>query len=143
MTPETFRELKRIYPGKNGDYIDGKGHVQEIKLEHTEELAELSGIILGDCHIQNQKETRENISSHRLVITLHEEETELLRDTKNLIQGITGKKPSTHNPKNSKAVQITFYSKIFIQELIKTGLEPGNEVKNQVEVPNWKRNINI
>lgn len=143
MSLETFQNLNDLcgkeLEGKEINYIEGKGKEIDLEIEKSCSTAELFGIILGDGYLESTRRKRDErvISAHRVVITLNEEEKELRRKTSKLITKIVGKEPQTHFLKESNAVQIFLNSKELTKNFERLGLETGNKVKNQVEVPKW------
>lgn len=146
MSKETFNKLEEIYPdklnGKEIEYIDGKGERNQVNIPQDKETAELIGIILGDGYIQDTSKNRGDriISSHRMVITLHEDEKKIISKTKDLISNITNIKPNMYSLKDQKTIQIAIHSKEVVEEFINLGLKPGDKVQHQVRVPKWIKN---
>lgn len=143
MDKDTFRDLKNLVEREiealEIEYIDGKGEIEGLNLEKTPLVAELFGIILGDGYLQSTRRERKDrfVSAYRTVITLHSKEEQLKERTCSIFRNLVGKEPQIYRLKNSDAVQIVLNSKEFIRELEKLGLETGNKVENQVEVPDW------
>ncbi|MFB6144298.1 MAG: LAGLIDADG family homing endonuclease [Candidatus Nanohaloarchaea archaeon] len=112
-------------------HIDGKKEVETTNhLTRNKETAELIGIMLGDGHLTRKPQ-------HTICITLHEEEEKLIERVKHLIKQTMDKTPKIYPLKGSKAVQLKIYSKEFVDKFIELGLEPGDKVENQVEIPTW------
>ena len=143
MERETFQNLKDItevrMEGSEIDYIDGAGESKGLEIEKSCSIAELFGIILGDGYVQNNTRNRKDriVSGHRVVITLHSDEKRLREKSSKLLENITGKEPAVHSLRSSNAIQIFLNSKEAVKELKKLGLEAGDKVQNQVEVPDW------
>lgn len=146
MSKETFDKLEEIYPdklnGKEIEYIDGKGERNQINISQDKETAELIGIMLGDGYIQHTSKNRGDriISSNRLVITLHEDEKNIISKTKDLMSDITNIKPNMYSLKDQKTIQIAKHSKEVVEEFINLGPRPGDKVQHQVRVPKWIKN---
>lgn len=143
MGIETFQNLRELTGGKlegsEIQYIDGKGESRNLNIEKSCSMAELTGIILGDGYLQSKIKEREDrvISAHRVLITIHSDEKRLRDRTLDLLKNLTNKEPKIHSLKSSNAIQIIINSKELIRELGKLGLETGDKVENQVEVPDW------
>lgn len=143
LSLESFRRLKDLYgdsiPHKRGTYIDGEGFKQVTEPDKSVELAELTGLILGDGHLRREsRKTRErHVSNHYLDICLAEEETEIIEVTEDLIKSCLGKEPTIKRSIKSNAVSIRVHGKEIVEALESTGLESGDKIKNQVGVPEW------
>ncbi|MFX1499938.1 MAG: LAGLIDADG family homing endonuclease [Promethearchaeota archaeon] len=102
--------------------------------ERNVEFAEMTGIILGDGNIYINEDTRRNyfrIYSNRL------EERDYNNYVKQQFEKIFGIKPRIEDRKDSAGRAFIVENKPIIRGLIKTGLEAGNKVKNQVKIPKW------
>jgi len=121
------------------NFTSGKGHVSKFHIKKNVKSAELFGIILGDGHISEISEKKENYyqSSFSLTITLGRNEKELINHVFSLLKDVTKIEPKTHDLKGSRAVQLKIYNKELIESLVRLGLKSGNKVDNQVEVPSW------
>lgn len=95
----------------------------------SEELAELVGIILGDG----------GISDYQVKVSLNRElEQDYLQFVVNLIHKLFGEEPKKHNRNTpKKAVDICISGVKLVELLQKLGLEKGDKVIHQVEVPLW------
>ena len=101
--------------------------------QYSDNLAELSGIILGDGGITN----------YQLKISLNKEtEPEYIEFVTHLIKKIFGEFPKkyyfvSHGGNKEKVCTICLGGVELIESLKKIGLEKGNKVLRQAEVPNW------
>lgn len=146
LSDESFKKLRRLYgesiPHQRGNYIDGEGFKEKLELNHSIELAELIGLILGDGHLRKECKEAENrhISNHYLDICLGKEEKEIIKNTKELLEKCLKKEPTRKDFSNSEAVSLRVYGKEIVKSLEATGLECGDKIKNQVGVPKWIKN---
>jgi intein/homing endonuclease len=140
MDRETFQKLEELrgteIDHNKIEYIDGKGRKDQINIEKNLKSAELTGLILGDGYLQERSQSQ-GTSSYRLVVTVHQDENRLQKNAKNLLYSLTDKQPSIHDLKDCKATQIVLCSKEIVRELKKLGLQPGDKIMNQVNVPRW------
>lgn len=147
MSPEVYERLEDLF-GKpiNSQEVDFRNGVSYEKrigsLDKSENMAEFTGVLLGDGNIRNfnRKENQEYITNYRVKVTLNEEEERIIRRVINLFSETTGKNPSIYSSKNSKAISLYVYSKDLVEELERLGLEPGDKVQNQVNIPEWIKN---
>ncbi len=99
-------------------------------LLESEDLAELTGVLLGDGNISKDHYT--------ISITLNQiEEPNYVNYIKNLIKSTLKQEPSVVDLLNNKAIQLRIYNTGIIEGLLSKGLKSGNKVKNQVGVPLW------
>ena len=99
-------------------------------LSESEDLAELTGVLLGDGNISKDH--------HTISITLNQiEEPNYVNYIKNLIKSTLNQEPSVVDLPNNKAIQLRIYNTGIIKGLLSKGLKSGNKVKNQVGVPLW------
>lgn len=108
--PSSFKSLNIKIPKKNTD------------------LAELSGIILGDGHI----------GLSQVTITLNATDDSLYSlYIVSLIEKLFGVTPSISKRKGMNAVVISISRKKLVDFLGTIGLHPGNKTERQVDVPSW------
>ena len=95
----------------------------------SEELAELVGIILGDG----------GISDYQVEVSLNRElEQDYLQFVANLIHKLFGEEPKKHDRNTPQKVADICISGVKLVEFLqKLGLEKGDKVMHQVEVPLW------
>ena len=96
--------------------------------EHSKELAELIGVVLGDGNIS------EFSRCQRLVISCNSAHKEYIGYISRLVEKIFNKKPSII--KRSKENCIDIY--LYLQDIDKAlGLPSGNKIRNSVKIPGW------
>jgi len=97
-------------------------------------FAEFIGILLGDGGITNGQ----------VVVTLNSEAdknyVDFVVETENKL---FGEKPKTFQRKNCKATAIYFNGIDLVSFLVKCGMKIGNKVKQQVDVPDWIKKVQI
>lgn len=135
LDKEVFDKLHTLYgheiKHKEVQHVDGKGKPDDLtKLIKCPETAELIGTILGDGHLT------ENFQ-HCLRITFCEDEQQLISRTETLCQSTIGKPPKKYELKDSRAIQLKVHSKELVKRLTELGLQTGDKVENQVDVPRW------
>lgn len=117
-TLKILREKGIIAPNKNFSHPHQK----------NSKLAEFVGIMLGDG----------SLTELQASITLNTEaDKDYLKYVKRLGTLLFKDKPTISARKDSKATDLRFSGKKLVEYLIKIGLQTGNKVKNQVEVPKW------
>lgn len=132
---EAFDKLRTLYgheiKHKEIQHVNGKGEPDDLSnLTECPETAELIGIVLGDGHLT------ENLQ-HCLCITFCEDEQQLINRTKILCQSTIEKTPKKYDLKGSRAIQLKVHSKELVKRLTELGLQTGDKVENQVEIPSW------
>lgn len=99
-----------------------------INLEHSEKLAELVGIIMGDGSITNNQLRiyldRKVDKNYSLFIS-------------NLIKEIFNECPSVITRKSRGTIEITLSGVMIIKSLEKIGLRRGNKIFNNISFPSW------
>lgn len=102
--------------------------------DHSIELAEFVGILLGDGHIDHSQWS----------ITLNSvKDAEYANFVQRLVQKLFLFNPTTRRRTNKKAIVVYGGGKRSINYFLKIGLHIGNKVKQQVGVPTWiERNRN-
>lgn len=101
--------------------------------KQTVELAEFTGILLGDG----------GITKEQVTITLNSEaDKQYVQYVNNLGIKLFGDKPTIAKRKKCKAIDIRFSGKRLVEYLVDKGLVIGNKVKHQVGVPSWIQNSN-
>ena len=101
-------------------------------------MAELSGILLGDGHIQSRctkNETRD-ISTYFISITLNKKEKEIISNSRDLIKEVTGLKVKKYEKKGD-CLRLVIHSKDAVQKFQEFGLKAGDKLENQVSAPEW------
>lgn len=99
-------------------------------MEFNENLAEIVGIMLGDGSLQpNSKNT------YQIAITFSKEEKEWLYYVKNLFENYF--KREFRFLEIRYGLQLKNYSLEVANQLIKSGLYPGNKIDNRVKIPKW------
>jgi len=107
----------------NNDFVKRK----EINLpKHSDVLAELFGIILGDGHLRNG---RFGITLNKFV------DSDYSVYVSSIIKFLFGLCPRVYVRNNF--IQIDLISIVATEFLIKNGLKTGNKVTHQVDVPLW------
>lgn len=135
LDKEAFDKLRTLYgheiKHKEIQHVDGKGKPDDLTiLTKRPETAELIGIVLGDGHLT------ENFH-HCLCITFCEDEEQLISRTETLCQSTIGMPPKKYELKDSRAIQLKVHSKELVKRLTELGLQTGDKVENQVEIPSW------
>jgi len=92
------------------------------------ELAFLTGLILGDGHIERFPRTE------LLQITLGTDKPSLWQYTSKIIQNTFHKEPIIHKRKSSNCLDIKFYQKFLSKRL---GIPPGNRGRARIQLPEW------
>lgn len=104
----------------------------------SSKLAELIGIILGDGHVgvYNRKKGQ---ATYQLKIAGHSEldRDYMLNYVIPLIEELFGVKCSNYVSRDRKCIYVSVSSKQVINFLIKSGMKPGNKLKNEVCFPEW------
>jgi hypothetical protein len=101
-----------------------------MKMEYTEELAEIVGIMLGDGCLYLDR-----LGKYQTSICLHKEEISYLNDVKKLMENHFNYKFCITKIKNAYLLRNT---SVFLgNQLIKAGLKSGKKVKNKVIIPQW------
>ena len=97
----------------------------------SKDLAELTGIILGDG----------NISQRQVTITLNKiDDKDYINYVCNLFKKLFRVNPSIHTRKKSNAENSIVSRSRLVNFLTKNGLKIGGKVKQQVKVPSWINN---
>lgn len=116
--------------------LRAKGIIPEAKeydlpKKFSKELAELTGILLGDG----------GITIGQVVITLNSETDKDYVLFVNKLENQLFKATAKNSKRNdSKAITICLNGVRLVEYLIKIGLKIGNKVKQQVDVPDWIKN---
>lgn len=105
------------------------------KPRKSKKLAEFVGIMLGDG----------SMSSNQLRVTLHsKDDKEYGKFIKNLIKDLFDVYIGIHNKKNELSFEIIVSRVELVRFCIKSlGLEKGNKIKQQVDIPSWIKKNNI
>ncbi|MFX1501335.1 MAG: LAGLIDADG family homing endonuclease [Promethearchaeota archaeon] len=108
-------------------------------LEENGDLAEFICIILGDGHVHKRGE--KSYHYYGLSISLNRiNEKEYVNYVYSLTKRVTGLNPKIYPRKGSKGIDLKVNNKKLIFDLISKGIQTGNKVKNQVNVPEWIKN---
>lgn len=138
MSKETYDRLRELVDKEiefeRIDYVDGRGRVSTKTASKDQKLAELIGILLGDGHIHSLQDNKS--SGNYIAVTLNEIEDELFNKTLNLFREFFGE-AYTYNSKIAHSKQIRSYGAENLRFLKENGLESGNKVENQVNIPRW------
>ena len=96
--------------------------------ERNTDLAELCGIIIGDG----------GITRRQVKITLNCETDRIYSEyVMKLLTKLFDVKPSIHNIRGSKALNICISRSDLVDFLVKQGLKLGNKLKQNVSIPQW------
>lgn len=115
--------LRRAYPEKYPDVVKRK---QILRPKYSSELAELVGIMLGDGHLgQWQVVVSFNTSTDR----------QYMKFVCALFQELFGLEASAKDRKNHSVIVVS--SVELVDYLVSVGLQIGNKVRNQVDIPDW------
>lgn len=104
--------------------------VKKYKLPYgyNEDLAEFTGIMLGDG----------GITSSQCTITLNSQaDKDYARFVSNLAYKLFAERPKIFKKKDCNAVVLYYYGVYLIEYLRSIGLKVGNKVRQQVDVPDW------
>lgn len=143
FTEKSFQLLESLYDDSISssqiDYIDGRGKVEPLVIEKTKLMAELTGIILGDGHIDKHSYNRGDryVSSHYLSITIGSSETKIINRAKFLATECLGRQFNEEKLNHADAVNLKMHGKSLVHSLNKLSLVSGNKVEKQVSVPEW------
>lgn len=143
QAPKDKNSENKDKPNELYEIEDDKSQLSKEKtniLEESEDLAEITGIILGDGNILYKEGYK-----HRLRISSNKtDEKEYREYTKKLMEKLFNIEPKSYDRKNKNATDLVINNKEKVKELIEKGLKSGNKVKNQVNVPEWvKKNENF
>lgn len=107
---------------------------ERLILRESGDLAEMISIALGDGCIPKKK--------HSFKVTLNRsEEKQYTKYVNELMQNVFKQKPHIYNHKDADAVRMEYYRKDIINGLIDKGLKAGDKKENQVDVPQWIKNV--
>lgn len=99
-----------------------------ISPEHSENLAELIGIVLGDGNIFTYDRCQ------RLTISCDGSYAVYVKHVKHLVRDVFKKEPSIIKRSKANCHDVCLY----MQDIDKAlNLKAGNKIKNKVEIPNW------
>ena len=109
-----------------------RGLIAPVKLfrepDHSENLAELLGILLGDG----------GLSKSRATITLNSvRDSKYIHFVSDLLESLFGEKPKIRKRTDCKATSVYLDGVNLLKYLVKTGLVTGNKIQHQVGVPGW------
>jgi len=127
---KTSRKLLKV---KEADFHQEKNFGKHLKCSKIQfkgrvpDFAEFIGIMLGDG----------NIYRDAIRITINSEEQEFKKHIEKLFKRLFGIEPKVYRSKRSKSVCIYVYSKKLRMLLDKHGLNQGNKVRRNVQVPEW------
>ena len=94
----------------------------------SKELAEFVGILLGDG----------GITSSQVTVSLNKfDDRDFVPYLRILIKGLFKLDPSVRERKKEAVVNVVISRTKLVQFLVKIGLQVGNKVKHQVDVPRW------
>jgi len=97
----------------------------------SEELAEFVGIVLGDG----------GISRYQVTVTLHsEDDKEYGKFVVSLIKKLFAVPVGVYPSKRDKAIDYVVSRIDLVRFLEKIGLQQGNKIKHQVDIPGWIKN---
>ncbi|MBY8988297.1 MAG: hypothetical protein KGD61_07575 [Candidatus Lokiarchaeota archaeon] len=112
------------------------GQYEKLRIDETEKLVELVGIILGDGSISD------SYGKYSLRIALNDKhEKEYVEYVKALMLKVFNVEPVLQPEKG--ATVLTIWRKSVVRFLISKGLKAGNKVENQVNVPYWAQKTQI
>ena len=138
---DVFQELEELYgeeiEHEKTCFANGIGLIQETSIPHSEELAELVGIILGDGHIHAQPNTNDKNSQYYVSVTTHEDEIQLINHAENLMSELIGKEPLRLPNCKFNSLQLRLTGMKGVIKMKNCGLKSGNKVEQQVGVPEW------
>ncbi|MFO7793595.1 MAG: LAGLIDADG family homing endonuclease [Candidatus Nanohaloarchaea archaeon] len=144
MSLEVFEKLQNLFGSSiEHELVDHRNGVsydkRVLSLTKDKDLAEFFGMMLGDGHMEDFYEQREDrhITNYRVDMCFHEDETEIIDRAEELFLEAVGKEPNYYSEPNSKAAKLMVYSKDLVERLEELGLESGNKTDNQVCVPGW------
>ncbi|PWI49262.1 hypothetical protein CEE45_02660 [Candidatus Heimdallarchaeota archaeon B3_Heim] len=126
LTKEKFAKLQEILEYQIPTIPNPHG-IKPKFLEKNEKLAELIGIILGDG----------GMSKNSIVISIHSENKEYIRKVTILINDVFSYAPKYHKRKNKNVIDVKVHSQGIVLSLLNLGLDTGNKVKKQVNIPKW------
>jgi len=105
--------------------------------QYNEELAEFTGVVLGDG----------GLTTGQLQITLNSlKDKEYAFFLGGIGKRLFGEEPKIYNRKSQNAVCLYYNGELLSKYLVKIGLKVGNKVKLQVDVPSWiksKKNYRV
>ncbi|QGA80083.1 LAGLIDADG family homing endonuclease [Candidatus Nanohalobium constans] len=141
MSLESFEKLLEIADREiNHELVsdDRYGSKEIANFTKNGDLAELCGLILGDGHIQyrSRRNNSRNTSTYFVSITLNKDEEEIIENSGNLLEEVTGLEAKTYK-KQGNCVRIVIHSKDAVEKFQEIGLEPGHKTEKQVSIPNW------
>jgi len=128
-TGVSFNKIKNISAGRTSfDSLFVEKKQNRVDPKHSQELAELIGVVLGDGNISKFSRCQ------RLAISCNSAHKKYIGHISRLVEEIFNKKPSLI--RRSKANCIDIY--LYLQDIDKAlGLPSGNKIKNSVEIPEW------
>lgn len=98
------------------------------KLRPMAELAELTGIILGDG----------GISNYQLKIYLNRKADQVFAQyIRKLLKKVFGEKGSRYGHPESNLIVLNISGVGLVEQLSKRGLNKGNKIKRQIDFPDW------
>lgn len=130
------QEQRRKYPEK---YRQLGCNVKKVfaKPPHSEKLAELVGILLGDGAISN----------YQVRVTLDRNvDREYATFVRNLMYDVFGERPSFMERSEDNTIALTISGAGLVEVLEQVGLKRGNKIAHQIDFPKWtrsKRNYEI
>jgi len=124
-------EFFRLHPHKARER--GFGSLKEIKSPpQSAELAKLIGIMLGDGGIR---------SKYQFTVSFnYKTDREYAEHVGRLIKRLFAVEHIIHKRKDSLGADIVVSSANVVKFLLRQGLEAGNKVKNQIDIPAWIKN---
>ncbi len=125
----SVNKIKNISSGRTSFSSLGRSRTQHRAFpHHSEDLAELIGVVLGDGNISRFDRCQ------RLVISCNSSYERYAGHVCRLVSGVFRKKPSLL--RRSKANCLDAY--LYMQDIDKAlGLPVGNKIKNAVRIPEW------
>jgi len=119
------QQRRRMFPDR---YPNCRIPIDYPKLNKSNDLAELIGVVLGDGCI-----TKEQIG-----ITLNSiKDADYLYYLIDLVVKCLSYSPSISKRKNANAILIRLTGTILVKRFVELGLKIGNKVRQQVSVPDW------
>ena len=132
---------------KGGSTFKGKkkwGVKDLTEPKEDKKLAELSGIILGDGHIESYiKGKRIRCYAMQVSGDLSNDFEYLSKYVTELIKEVFKEKPKLKKVPKENGVYIRIYGKNIVLFLEKKGLKAGNKKKNNQGIPNWIKDDDI
>lgn len=126
---QTFKAKKLDnFKAWRDNHFRNQRRIISLPLERTEELAVLTGLVLGDGHICRFPRTE------GLYISLNTKYPKLIDFTARLVETVFKKKPKIYKVKNANCARIQLYQQKISERLT---IKTGDKRKDKRGVPNW------